>query len=162
MGSGTTESVRATRGSTTQDGTDAIHVCCAMLFLFSWLDTERLSRRAVITSLVSMRSACAVSRSVIRCVLRVLRSPEHTTTTDALCVSDSAGNVLSTNPKEKLGLEQRSGATDFRSKGYRVSTCSFQQKSVSSLDHCRVLIIHRGIEETLSMFFPQEKREKKN
>ena len=99
--------------------------CCAVLFLFSWLDTERLSGRAKITSLVSMRSVCAVSRSVIRCVLRVLRSPEHTITTNALHVSDSAGKVLSTNPKEKLGFEQRSGATDFRSKGYRVSTCSF-------------------------------------
>ena len=104
VGSGTTESVRATRGSTTQDGTDAIHGCCAMLFLFSWLDTERLSRRAVITSLVSMRSICAVSRSVIRCVLRVLRSPEHTITTNALYVSDSASNVLSTNPKRNLSL----------------------------------------------------------
>ena len=62
---------------------------------------------------------------VIRCVLRVLRSPEHTITTNALYVSDSAGNVSSTNPKEKLGLEQRSGATDFRSKGYRVSTKKF-------------------------------------
>ena len=81
--------------------------------------------RAVITNLVSMRSVCAMSRSVIRCVIRVLLSPEHTITTNALYVSDSAGNVLSTNPKEKLGLEQRSGATDFRSKGYRVSTCGF-------------------------------------
>ena len=44
VGSGTTESERATRGSTTQDGTDAIHGCCAVLFSFSWLDTERLSR----------------------------------------------------------------------------------------------------------------------
>ena len=125
VGSGTTESVRATRGSTTQDGTDATHGCCAMLFLFSWLDTERLPGRAVITSLVSMRSACAVSRSVTRCVLRVLRSPEHTITTNALYVSDSAGNVSCTNPKEKLGFEQQSGATDFRSKSYRVPTCSF-------------------------------------
>ena len=81
VGSGTTESVRATRGSPTQDGTAAVHGCCAMLFLFSWLDTERPSGRAVITSLVGMRSVCAVSRSVIRCVLRVLRSTEHTTTT---------------------------------------------------------------------------------
>ena len=104
VGSATTESVRVTRGSTTQDGTDAIHGCCAMCFFFSWLDTERLSGRAVITSLVSMRSDCAVSRSVKRCVLRVLRSPEHTITTNALYVSDSAGNVLSTNPKEKLVL----------------------------------------------------------
>ena len=56
VGPGTTESVRATRGSTTQDGTDAMHGCCAMLFLLSWLDTERLSGRAVITSLVSMRA----------------------------------------------------------------------------------------------------------
>ena len=117
-----------------------------MLFLFSWLDTERQSRRAVITSLVSMRSVCAVSHSVISCVLRVLRSPEHTITTNALYVSDSAGNVSSNNPKEKsLGLEQRSGATDFRSKGHRVSTCSFQETFVTGLDHCRVLIIHRGI-----------------
>ena len=69
----------------------------------------------------------AVSRCVIRCVLRVLRSHEHTITTTALYVSDSAGNVSSTNPKEKLGLEQRSGATDFRSKSYRVSTCSFSR-----------------------------------
>ena len=53
-------------------------------------------------------------------VLRVLRSPEHTITTNALSVSDSAGNVLSTNPKEKLGLGQRSGAADFRSKSYHV------------------------------------------
>ena len=28
-------------------------------------------------------------------------------------------------PKEKISLEQRSSATDFRSKSYRVSTCSF-------------------------------------
>ena len=53
VGSGTTESVRATRGPTTQDGTDAMHGCCAMLFLFSWPETERLPGRAVITSLVS-------------------------------------------------------------------------------------------------------------
>ena len=33
-------------------------------------------------------------------------------------------------PKEKLVLEQRSVATDFRCKGYRVSTCSFQQTFV--------------------------------
>ena len=104
VGSRTIESVRATRGSTTQDGTDAIHGCCAMLFLFSWLQTERLSGRAVITSLVSLRSVCAVSRAVIRCVLRVLRSPEHTITTNALCVSDAASNVLSTNPKRNLSL----------------------------------------------------------
>ena len=117
VGSRTTESVCATRGSTTQDGTDAIHGCCAMLLSFSWLDTERLSGRDVITSLVSMRSVCAVSRSVIRCVLRVLRSPEHTITTNALYVSDSAGNVLSTNRKRNLAFERRSGATDFRNKG---------------------------------------------
>ena len=125
MGSRTTNSVRATRASPTQDGTDATHGCCAMLFLFSWLHTERFSGHAVITNLVNMRSICAVSRSVMRCVLRVLRSQEHTIKTNALYVSDSASNVLSTNPKEKLGLEQRSGATDFRSKGHRVSTCSF-------------------------------------
>ena len=35
VGSGTTESVRVTRGSKTQDGTNAIHACCAMFFLFS-------------------------------------------------------------------------------------------------------------------------------
>ena len=75
-------------------------------------------------------------------------TPEHTVTTNALCVSDSAGNVLSTNSKEKLGLEQRSGATDFRSKGYRVSTCGFHQTFVSGPDHCRVLIIHRGTTHT--------------
>ena len=121
VGSRTTESVRATR---TQDGTDAIHGCCAMLFSFCWTQNG-YPGRAVITCLVSMRSVCAVSRPVIRCVLRVLRSPEHTITTNALHVSDTAGNVSSTNPKEKLGLEQRSGATDCRSKGYRVSTCSF-------------------------------------
>ena len=125
VGSGTTESVHATRGSTTQDGTDVIHGSCAMLFLFSWLDTERLSGRAVIASLVSMRSASAVSHPLIRVVPRVLLSPEHTITTNALYVSDSAGNVLSTNLNEKFGLEQRSGATDFRSNSYRVSTCSF-------------------------------------
>ena len=41
------------------------------------------------------------------------------------CCFFSWANVSCTNPKEKLGLEQRSGATDFRSKDYRVSTCSF-------------------------------------
>ena len=127
VGSRTTECVRATRGSTTQDGTDAIHGCCALLFLCSWLDTEQLQGRAVITSLVSMRSVNAVSRSVIRCVLRVLRSPEHTITTNALYVSDSAGNV-SSNPQEKLGLEQRSGATDFRRKGYPCVDMTFPNR----------------------------------
>ena len=117
MGSRTTESVSATRGSTTWV------LCYVVSFLMARYRTA--IRRAMITSLVSMRSVCAVSRSVIRCVLHVLRSPEHTITTNALYVSDSASNVLRTNPKEKLGLEQRSGATDFRSKGYRVSTCSF-------------------------------------
>ena len=97
--------------------------------------------RAVITSLVSMRSVCAVSRSVIRCVLRVLRSPEHTITTNALYVLDSAGNVFKHQPKEKLGLEQRSGATDF----YPVSTC---QAFVSGLDPCSILIIHSEITQT--------------
>ena len=126
VGSGTTESARATRGSTTQDGTDAIHGCRAMLFLFSWLDTARPAGRAVITSLVSMRSVCAVSRSVIRCVLCVLRSQEHTITTNALCVSlRLCRQRVKHQPKEKLAFEQRSGATGFRSKGYRVSTCSF-------------------------------------
>ena len=89
-------------------------LCFVVSFLMARYKTA--IRRAAITSLASMRSVCAVSRSVIRCVLRVLRSPEHTITTNALYVSDSASNVLSTNPKEKLGLEQRSGATDFRSK----------------------------------------------
>ena len=145
VGSGTTESVRATRGSTTQDGTDAIHGCCAMLFLFSWLDTERLSGRAVITSLVSMRSVCAVSRSVIRCVLRVLRSPERTITTNALYISDSAGNVLSTNLKRNLALNSVRAQQTFAAK---VNVCRHvvsQQTFVSGLDHCRVLITHRGI-----------------
>ena len=130
MGSRTTDSVRATRGTPTQDGTNAIHGSCAILFLFSWFETERLSGRAVITSLVSMCSIWAGSRSVRRCVLRVLRSQEHTIKTNALCVSHSSSNVLSSNVlsinhKEKLCLEQRSDATDFRSKGHRVSTCSF-------------------------------------
>ena len=34
----------------------------------------------------------------------MLRSPERTITTNALYVSDSAGNVLSTNPKRNLAL----------------------------------------------------------
>ena len=51
-----------------------------------------------------MRSVYAVSRSVIRSVLRVLRSPEHTITNNALYVSDSARNVLSTKPKRNLAL----------------------------------------------------------
>ena len=69
--------------------------------------------RAVITSLVSVRSVCAVSRSVVRCMLR-----------RAVCLTLCRQGVKH-QPKEKLGLEQRSGATDFRSKGYRASTCSF-------------------------------------
>ena len=104
MGSRTTESVRATRGSPTQDGTDAIHGCCAMLFLFSWLDTERLSGRAVITSLVSMRSVCAVSRSVVRSVLRVLRSPEHTIKQRVVRLR-LCRQCVEHQHKEKLGLE---------------------------------------------------------
>ena len=36
-------------------------------------------------------------------------------------------------PTEKLVFEQRSGAKDFRSKSYRVSTCSFQQTFVPVL-----------------------------
>ena len=135
--------VRATRGSPTHDGTDAIHGCCALLFLFSWLDTKRLSGRAAITSLVSMHSVCAVSRSVIRCVLRVLRSPEHTITTNVLCVSDSASNVLSTNPKRNLASNSVRSQQTFVAK---VTVCRHvvsKQTFVSGLDHCRVLIIHR-------------------
>ena len=60
---------------------------------------NRYPRRFVITSLMNMRSICAVSRSVIRCELRVLSSPEHTIRTNALYVSDSPSNVLRTNPK---------------------------------------------------------------
>ena len=44
VGSRTTESVLATRGSTTQDGTDAIHGCCAMLIFLMARKTKRLSR----------------------------------------------------------------------------------------------------------------------
>ena len=137
--------VRVTRGSTTQDGTDAIHGCYAVLFLFSWIDTERLPGRAVITSLVSLRSVCAVSPSVIRCVLSVLRSPEHTITTNMLYVSDSAGNVSSTNRKRNLALNSVRAQQTFAAK---VTVCRHvvsQQTFVSGLDHCRVLIIHRGI-----------------
>ena len=128
-----------------------------MLFPFSWLDTELLPGRAVITSLVSRRSVCAVSRSVVRCLRRVLRSQEHTITTNALYVSDSAGNVLSTNPKEKLGLEQRSGATDFRSKGHRVSTCTFQQTFVPVLTIavCSSYKIGSHKKSNMNMLFPQ-------
>ena len=76
-----------------QDGWHAMHGM--LCYLVSFL-TQRLSGRPVITRVVSMNSVYAVSRLVIRCVLRVLRSPEHTITTKALYVSYSASNVLRT------------------------------------------------------------------
>ena len=164
VGSGTTESIRATRGSTTQDGTDAIHGCCVVLFLFSWLDTKRLSGRAVIISLVSMRSVCAVSLSVIRCVLRVLRSPEHTITTNALYVSDSVGNVLSTNRKRNLALNSARAQQTFEAK---VTVCRHvvsQQTFVSGLDHCRGIMStreRRGAGEREEKTRWKEKKEEK-
>ena len=98
-------------------------------------------------------SLCGVTFRETLCA-RLLRSPEHTITTNALYVSDSASNVSSTNPKEKLGLEQRSGATDFRSKGYRMSTCRFPTDiRFRSLTIARVLIItpwdHTNIKHVL-------------
>ena len=92
-----------------------------------------------------MRSVCAASRSVIRSVLRVLRSPEHTITTSALYVSDFGGNVLSTNQKRNLALNRVRAQQTFVAK---VTVCRHvvsQQTFVSGLDHCRVLITHRGI-----------------
>ena len=44
-------------------------------------------------------------------------------------------------PKEKLFFAKRSDTIDFRSTGYRVSTCCSQQTFVSGFDHCRELII---------------------
>ena len=90
-----------------------------------------------------MRSVCAVSRSVIRCVLRVLRSPEHTITTNVLYVSDCAGNVLKHQPKRNLALNNVRSQQTFVAK---VSVCRHvfsKQTFVSGLDHCRVLVIHR-------------------
>ena len=60
VGSRTTESVNATRGSTTQDGTDAIHGCRAMLF-FSH-GSKQNGHQGVLWSHVSW--ACAQS---VRC-----------------------------------------------------------------------------------------------
>ena len=124
-----------------------------MLFRFSWLDTDWLSGRAVITSLVSMRSVGAMSRSVIRCVLRVLSSPD-TITTIALYVSDSAGNVLSTNPERNLALNNVRTQQTFAAK---VTVCRHvvsQQTLVSGLDHCSMLIIHREITTNIKHLLP--------
>ena len=154
VGSRTTESVPATRGSTTQDGTDAIHGCCAMLFSFSWLDTERLSRACCDhKSSEYALSLCSVTFRGTLCAPRASFHRTYHHNQRVVCLRLCRQSVKH-QPKEKLGLEQRSGATDFRSKGYRVSTCTFQQKFVSRLDHCRKLIIHHGITQTSSMFFP--------
>ena len=110
--------------------------------------------RAVITILVSMRSVCAVPRSVIRCVLRVLRSPEHTIVTNALYASDSASNVFSTKPKRNLALNSVLAQQTLVAKVTVRRHVVSHQTFVSGLDHCSVLIINRGITQTSGMFFP--------
>ena len=71
--------VRATRAKTTQDGT-SIHGWCANTLLHDWC--RRLSRDAVSTSLVSARSVCAVSDSVVRSVMKGTWLEHHIRATD--------------------------------------------------------------------------------
>ena len=56
--------------------------CFAMLFLFLWLDTEQLPGRAVITSLVSMRSVC--ERVVHTLIARTFNSSKESTMSTSL------------------------------------------------------------------------------
>ena len=75
MGSVTMETVRLARvDNNTQDGTESIHGWCAMLFSFSWLDTDGyIQGRAVITSLVEYAlSLCGVTSRDTR---RASRAP---------------------------------------------------------------------------------------
>ena len=83
----------------------------------------------MITILVSVRSVCAVSRSVVR------------------------GNVLSTNPKRNLALNSVRAQQTFVAKVTVCRHAVYQQTFDSGLDHRSVLIIHRAITHTSSMFF---------
>ena len=95
-------------------------ICC---FSFSWFDTERLSGRAVIPSLEYALSLCGVRFRDTLCAPRASFSRTYHHNQRVVCLRLCRQGVKH-QPKEKLGLEQRSGAKDFRSKGYRVSTCS--------------------------------------
>ena len=97
--------------------------------------------RAVITSLVSVRSVCAVGRSVVRCMLR-----------RAVCLTLCRQGVKH-QPKEKLGLDSVRAQQTFVAK---VTVCRHvvsQQTFDSGLDHRSVFIIHRGITQTSCMLF---------
>ena len=89
VGSRTTESVRATRGSTTQDGTDAIHGCCVLCCYLSHGSTQNgYPGRAVITSLVSMRPVCAcdVPWCAVCCAFFI---PQNTPSQPTRCMSQT-------------------------------------------------------------------------
>ena len=110
-------------------------------------------RRPVITSLVSMRSVCAVSRSVIRFVLRVLRSPERTHHNQRVVCLRLCRQRVEHQPKRNLALNSVLAQQTFVAK---VTVCRrevSQQTFVSGLDHCCALIMQRGIRQTSSMFF---------
>ena len=86
--------MRATRGSPTQDGTDATHELfnCVVSFLMARYRTaikaccDHKSREYAL-------SLCGVTfRDTLS--VRVVRSPEHTITTNDMYVSESVGNVL--------------------------------------------------------------------
>ena len=150
VGSVTMETVRLTRvDNSTQDETEPTHGWCAMLFSFSWLDTDGYPRACC------DHKSCRVCAQSVRChipwyasclacsVLQTIPQPTRwTRTLQATCQA-------TTQEKTWLGttLARKSFLTVNR---HVVCELTF----VSSLDHCRVLVLHRGITETSSMFFP--------
>ena len=92
---------------------------------FSWLDTERLSRACCDhKSREYALSLCGVTFRDTLCASRASFSRVYHHNQRVVCLRLCRQRVKH-QPKEKLGLDQRSGATDFRSKIYRVSTCTF-------------------------------------
>ena len=116
VGSGTTESVRATRGSTTQDGTDAVHGCCAMLFLFL-MARYRTAVRACCDhkSREYALSLCGVTLCGPLCAPRASFPRTYHHNQRVVCFRLSRQRVKY-QLKEKLGLEQLSAQQTFVAK----------------------------------------------
>ena len=97
-------------------------LCC---FLSPGSTQNGYPGRAVITSLVEYAvSLCGVTFHDTLCAPRASFPRTYHHNQRVVCLTLCRQRVKH-QPKEKFGLEQRSGATDFHSKGYRVSTCSF-------------------------------------
>ena len=98
-----------------QDRTGSKHGWRGNTLFLDWC--RRLSRDEVLTSLTSMRSVCAVSRPVMRSVLRSQTIPQPTRW---MCRLPQATCQAT---QGESWLEQHFRATDLHSNSYRVTTC---------------------------------------